>query len=74
MGWSLLNDTEHIVFTHDQVLFTFNFNFRARVFSEQNPVANLDFQRHTISIVADFTVSNRNDLSLGRVFLWLYPG
>ena len=51
-------DAEHVVFTHDQVFFTVNLYFRTRVFSEQNPVANLDFQSDAFAVVTDFAVSN----------------
>ncbi len=64
-----LEDGQHLVFTHDQVLVAVYLDLLARVLAEQDGVAFLHVQRGALAVVLDLAGAGGNDFALLRLFL-----
>src|SRR5205814_852213 len=62
-----LNNSENLVFAHDQKLFVVELHLGTAVLAEQHAVADFDIQRLTGSILAIFAFAHGDDFA----FLWL---
>src|SRR5713226_9511357 len=62
-----LQNSEHLVFAHQQVLIAVQLDLVARVFAEQNALAHLHVERHHFAVFEQFAFSNREHLSLLRL-------
>src|SRR5580698_676106 len=63
------HDCEHVLFRNDEVVFTVELDFRARVFRKDNPVAGLDGGRHGGAVVEHAARANgENHAFLGLLF------
>src|SRR5215475_11161107 len=65
----LLDDGEHVVFLHDQVVVVVDLHLRARVLAEEDPVPGFDIQRDLLAAFCDLPVADRDDLALLGFFL-----
>src|SRR6478736_1515816 len=72
MSWSLLlalENREHFVLAHDEVILTIDLDFLARVLPEQDRVAVLHIQRLTAAVFLDLARAGGDDLALLGLFL-----
>src|ERR1700676_317669 len=78
LGWLLLlrsaalDDGQHLVLAHDQVLLAIELDLLARVLAEEDQIARFDIEGHALALVVPLAVAGRNDpallgLLLGRV-------
>lgn len=63
-----LDNAKDIVFTQDQMLFAINFDFRARVFAEEDTVADFDVRLGKGAVVQDFAVADSDDFAFNGLF------
>src|SRR6266853_5146521 len=69
--WDLLGDDAHdVVFAHDQILGAFDLYRLARVFSEQDAVADFDVERAHLAVFENLAFADRDDFAL----IGLLPG
>src|SRR5260221_4818380 len=61
---SLLDDAEDVVLAQNQMLFTVDLHFGARVLAEEHDVAGLHVELADFSILANLAVADGNDLAL----------
>jgi len=61
--------SQNIVFTHNQMLFTFDFNLASGIFAEQYTVAFFYLKRYPLAVVTQFPVADRYYFTLGRFLL-----
>jgi hypothetical protein len=64
----LFKNTQNIIFTHKNVLNTIHLDFRARVFAEEHPVADFNFQGDTLAVIAEFAGAGSHYLAFLRFF------
>src|SRR3989449_1335015 len=60
----LLDDREHVLFLHDQVLLLVHLDLGARVLAEEDPVVRLHVQRDLLAILVHLPVAHCDDLAL----------
>src|SRR5688572_3034609 len=65
----LFNDTENIAFFHDEQFFTFNGDFRAGPFAEQDAVAFFNVESDWIAVFVSQAFTSCNNFTFGRLFL-----
>src|SRR6266446_7327475 len=65
----LLDDCEHVLFLHDQVLLLVDLDLGARVLAEEHAVVGLHVQRDLLAILVHLPVAHRDDLALLGLFL-----
>src|SRR6059036_830743 len=65
----LLDDREHVLFLHDQVLLLVHLDLGARVLAEEDAVVGLHVQRDLLAVLRHFPVAHRDDLALLGLFL-----
>ena len=65
-----VDDREHFVFLHDQVLDAIELDLLAGVLAEQDGVARLDVERHPLAVLVALAAARREHLAL----LWLFLG
>src|ERR1019366_3557652 len=63
------DDAEDVAFLHDEEVFAVDLDFRARPFSEQNIVADLDVQRNQLAAFVTGTGADCNDFAFLGFFL-----
>jgi hypothetical protein len=70
LPWLLaLQNCEHFVLAHDEVILTVDLDLLSRVLPEQDGVAILHIQRLALAIVLDLAGAGGDDLALLRLFL-----
>src|SRR2546425_3077468 len=65
----LLDDREHVLFLHDQVLLLVHLDLGARVLAEEDAVVGLHVQRDFLAVLVHLPVAHRDDLALLGLFL-----
>src|SRR6266851_2025442 len=60
----LLDDREHVLFLHDQVLLVVDLHLGARVLAEEDAVVGLHVQRDLLAVLRYLPVAHRDDLAL----------
>src|SRR5882724_9439628 len=60
----LLDDREHVLFLHDQVLLLVHLDLGARVLAEEDAVVGLHVQRDFLAVLVHLPVAHRDDLAL----------
>src|SRR5713101_5404513 len=60
----LLDDGQHVLFLHDQVLLVVDLHLRARVLAEEDLVAGLHVQGNLLAVLGHTAVAHRDDLAL----------
>src|SRR6266851_7349377 len=60
----LLDDREHVLFFHDEVLLVIQLHLGARVLAEEDAVAGLHVQRDLRAVLHHLAVAYRNDFTL----------
>src|SRR4051794_27269383 len=65
----VVNDRQHFVLAHDEVLLTIELDLLARVLAEENQVAGLDVERDALAVVLRLAVAGGDDLALLRLLL-----
>src|SRR5216683_2772372 len=60
----LLDDREHVLFLHDQVLLLVDLHLGARVLAEEDLVAGLHVQGDLLAVLVHLPVAHRDDLAL----------
>src|SRR6266852_1787110 len=65
----LLDDGEHVLFLHDQVLLVVDLHLGARVLAEEDAVVGLHVQRDLLAVLRHLPVAHRDDLALLGLFL-----
>src|SRR5262245_56630599 len=63
------DDAEDVLLAHDQMFLAINVDFSTGIFSEKHAIIYLYIQRSDLTIVTDFSLAHRNDLSLLGLFL-----
>lgn len=66
---SLLENCQHVVFTHQQVFDVFDFDGLARVTAEQNVVAFLELALAAGSVIEKFAATDSDNRPASRLFL-----
>src|SRR5439155_15779942 len=60
----LLDDREHVLFLHDQVLLLVDLHLGARVLAEEDAVVGLHVQRDFLAVLVHLPVAHGDDLAL----------
>src|SRR5216683_1606179 len=60
----LLDDREHVLFLHDQVLLVVDLHLGARVLAEENAIVGLHVQGDPLAVLVHPPVAHRDDLAL----------
>src|SRR5713101_1212094 len=68
-GGLLLNHSKHVFLAEDEVILSFDLDFRARVLAEEDGVASLDVERPNLSVLQYFAISYRDHFALQRLLL-----
>src|ERR1700681_801569 len=62
-----VNDGQHLVLAHDQVLLAIELDFLARVLAEEDQIARLDIEGNPRALIVHLAVAGRNDPALLRL-------
>src|SRR5882762_6575904 len=62
-----VDDGQHFVLAHDQVLLAIELDLLARVLAEENQIARLDIERDALALVVHLAVAGCDDLALLRL-------
>src|SRR6185503_5662192 len=62
------DDSEDLIFAHNQQLFTVDLDFRTTVLTKQDSIARFDVERLSRSIFLVFACARRDDLAFLRLF------
>src|SRR5262252_3263460 len=63
----LLDHSENVLFTQDEVVLAFDLHFGSGVLAKQDGVSRLDVQRTNLAVLEDLAVADRDHLSLERL-------
>src|SRR5205814_7864105 len=66
-SFSLLDDAEDVVLAQNQVLFTVDFHFGARVLAEQNRVAGFHVELANLAVLENLAVADGDDFAFDRL-------
>ena len=62
-----VDDGQHFVLAHDEVLLAIELDFLARVLAEEDQIARLDIERDALAVVVHLAVAGGDDLALLRL-------
>ena len=62
------NHGEDFVFAHDQVFVAVDFDVAARIFTEKDFVADLEFEDHNVSLIVTLSFADGDDFAFLRLF------
>src|SRR5439155_25590294 len=63
-----IDDGQHFVFSHDEVLLAIEFDFLTRILAKQNLIARLDIERDTLAVVPYLAIAGGDHLTPLRLF------
>src|SRR4051794_25254060 len=66
---SAIEDAEHVVLAHDDVLGAINLSLAAGILAKQDTVAGFDVECNQLAILEPFAMADGNDLTFLRLFL-----
>ena len=62
-----VNDGQHFILAHDEVLLAIELDLLARVLAEEDQIARLDIEGDTLAVVVHLAIARRDDLALLRL-------
>lgn len=65
----LFNDSQDVLFPHDEEVIAVELDIRSAIFGKEHPVTRLYLQCDTLTFIIGFARTNCNDLALCRFFL-----
>ena len=63
----VINDGQHFILAHDEVLLAIELDLLARVLAEEDQIARLDIKGHALAIVVHLAIARGDDLALLRL-------